>query len=465
MDKKPRTKVDKNAAEGEKLQKVLARAGFGSRRELEEWIAQGRIKVNGELATLGDRVSPSDKILVDGKKVATQDKEPTIYPVLLYNKPLGEICSRNDPEGRPTVYDHLPPLQHARWISVGRLDINTTGLLLFTTDGELANRLMHPSAEIEREYAVRVMGEVTDDMLRAMLNGVMLEDGMASFKSIRDAGGEGANHWYHVTLMEGRNREVRRLWEAQGLKVSRLKRVRYGNIIIPSFVKAGKFVELPAPETKALYQLTGLRYKPPQKPTEYRTRYEAKKRGDKRIPKPKDKRAYPASRSEEGYARPAAPRAEGAYGKPRTPRAEGAAYGSSRTPRAEGAYGKPRAPRAEGAYGKPRAPRAEGEYSSSRAPRSEGAYGKPAARRTEGAYGKPAARSGARSEGSAYGKPAAKRTRDEGKRSFESARPEARRGKPTAAPRAGGKGTGGRATGGKSTGGKGAWSAAPEKRR
>ncbi|MDY6983764.1 MAG: 23S rRNA pseudouridine(2605) synthase RluB [Pseudomonadota bacterium] len=427
MDRKPTN----NAAAGEKLQKVLARAGFGSRRELEEWIAEGRIKVNGKQAKLGDRVSASDKILVDGKKVATQEKEPTIHPVLLYNKPLGEICTRNDPEGRPTVYDHLPPLQHARWVSVGRLDINTTGLLLFTTDGELANRLMHPSAQIEREYAVRVMGEVTDEMLRAMLDGVMLEDGVASFKSIRDAGGEGANHWYHVVLMEGRNREVRRLWEAQGVKVSRLKRVRYGNIIIPSFVKAGKFVELPAAETKSLYQLAGLRWKAPQKPAEYRTRYEAKKRGDKRIPKPKDKRAYPA-----------APRPEGAYGTPAAPRSE-SAYGKAARPRSEGAYGKPARPRSEGAYDKPARSR------------SEGGYGKPGATRSgtrsEGsAYGKPAAtRSGARSEGSAYGKPAAKRARDDGQRTPATTRPDGRRGKP-AAPRAGGKS---------------AWSSTPPKKR
>jgi 23S rRNA pseudouridine2605 synthase len=274
----------------EKLQKVLARAGFGSRRELEEWIVEGRVKVNGKVARLGDRVSASDKILVDGKKLASPDNTAAVHPVLLYNKPLGEICTRNDPEGRPTVFDHLPRLQHARWVAVGRLDINTTGLLLFTTDGELANKLMHPSAQIEREYAVRVMGEVTPEIIRTMQRGVQLEDGVASFTAIRDAGGEGANHWYHVVLLEGRNREVRRLWESQGLKVSRLKRVRYGNILIPSYVKAGKFAELPAAETKALYQLAGLRWKAPQKPAEYKTRYEAKKRGDKRIAPPKDVR-------------------------------------------------------------------------------------------------------------------------------------------------------------------------------
>jgi 23S rRNA pseudouridine2605 synthase len=274
----------------EKLQKVLARAGLGSRRELETWITEGRVKVNGRVATLGDRVTPDDRIMVDGKKLTATSQAATSQPVLLYNKPLGEICTRNDPEGRPTVFDHLPRLQHARWVAVGRLDINTTGLLLFTTDGELANRLMHPSTQIEREYAVRVMGEVTDEAIREMLRGVILEDGAARFDSIRYGGGEGVNHWYHVTLQEGRNREVRRIWESQGYKVSRLKRVRYGNILIPSFVKVGKYVELPMQDAKALYKLVGLPFKPPQKPEEYRGRYVARKRGDKKVARPRDVR-------------------------------------------------------------------------------------------------------------------------------------------------------------------------------
>jgi 23S rRNA pseudouridine2605 synthase len=289
----------------EKLQKVLARAGFGSRRELEEWIAAGRVKVNGKVAKLGDRVTPQDKVLVDGKKLAARDNAAIAQTVLLYNKPLGEICTRNDPEGRPTVFDHLPRLQHARWVTVGRLDINTTGLLLLTTDGELANKLMHPSTQIEREYAVRVMGEVTPEMLRNLERGVLLEDGMASFTGIRDAGGEGANHWYHVMIMEGRNREVRRLWESQGLKISRLKRVRYGNILIPSFVKAGKFIELPAEDVKKLYQLAGLHWRPGQLPVEYKSRYEARKRGDKKIAPPKDRRKKAPVSTTAGRAWPA----------------------------------------------------------------------------------------------------------------------------------------------------------------
>lgn len=293
-------------SQDEKLQKVLARAGFGSRRELEEWITAGRVKVNGKVATLGDRVTAQDKVLVDGKKLVAKESSAIAQTVLLYNKPLGEICTRNDPEGRATVFDHLPRLQHARWVTVGRLDINTTGLLLLTTDGELANKLMHPSTQIEREYAVRVMGEVTPEILRNLERGVMLEDGVASFSSIRDAGGEGVNHWYHVVIMEGRNREVRRLWESQGLKISRLKRVRYGNILIPSFVRVGKFVELPADDVKKLYQLAGLTWRPGQLPAEYKTRYEARRRGDKKIPAPKDRRKQePAPRtSERAWPRP-----------------------------------------------------------------------------------------------------------------------------------------------------------------
>ena len=274
----------------EKIQKVLARAGFGSRRQLEDWISQGRVKVNGVVAKLGDRISGDDKIVVDGKKLAPKEQTAQVHPVLLYNKALGEICTSNDPEGRPTVFDHLPRLPHARWVAVGRLDINTTGLLLFTTDGELANKLMHPSTEIQREYMVRVMGEVSDEALRRLTTGVELEDGMAKFDGMRFGGGEGINQWYYVMLKEGRNREVRRLWESQDLKVSRLKRVRYGNIVIPSYVKMGKYVELPAAETKALYQLAGLRWQTSQVVNEFSGRYMAKKRGDKPVPPPRDRR-------------------------------------------------------------------------------------------------------------------------------------------------------------------------------
>jgi len=246
----------------EKLQKVLARAGYGSRREMEAWIAAGRIRVNGKPAKLGDRVGNDDQISVDGKKLAANTAHSVPQTVLVYNKPIGEICSRRDPEGRPSVFDKLPRIQHARWVAVGRLDINTSGLLLFTTDGELANNLMHPSMQIEREYAVRVMGEVSQEMVENMHRGVLLEDGMASFSDIQFFAGEGINQWYHVVILEGRNREVRRLWESQGVKVSRLKRVRYGNIFMPSTIKVGQFRELPAKEVKELYTLAGLKYRP-----------------------------------------------------------------------------------------------------------------------------------------------------------------------------------------------------------
>ena len=253
------TPVKKTVAQpvaGEKLQKVLARAGLGSRRELERWIEEGRVSVNGRVAQLGDRVGERDRLAVDGESlepVAVREAR-----CILYHKPPGEVCSRKDPEGRRTVFERLPRLRGERWISIGRLDYNTSGLLLFTTDGELANALMHPSSNIEREYMVRVMGEVREDMVQRMLDGVMLEDGMARFTDIQEIGGEGINRWFCVVLMEGRNREVRRLWESQGLTVSRLKRVRYGNVFIPPKVKQGQWLELEHAEVKSLYRQANL---------------------------------------------------------------------------------------------------------------------------------------------------------------------------------------------------------------
>lgn len=226
----------------EKLQKVLANAGLGSRRQLEQWITAGRVSVDGQIAQLGERVGPNAKIRVDGHPVKLIPAQAT--RILLYHKPEGQICTRHDPEDRPTVFDHLPMLRNQRWIQVGRLDFNTSGLLLFTNDGELANRLMHPKHEIEREYAVRVLGTVSPQMLHDLKTGVELEDGMAKFDHIHEAGGEGANHWYHVTLSEGRNREVRRLWESQGVLVSRLSRIRFGTLTLPRFLKAGRWEEM-----------------------------------------------------------------------------------------------------------------------------------------------------------------------------------------------------------------------------
>jgi len=239
----------------EKLQKVLARAGFGSRREIETWIAKGRIKVNGKVAVIGDRVTDDDKIIVDGKKLAPQKKIREDRRVILYNKPENEVSTRSDPEGRRTVFDKLPPLKHGRWVSVGRLDLNTSGLMLFTTDGELANKLMHPSSQIEREYAVRILGDVTPEMVQEMHKGVIIEDHLCRFTDIQHYGGEGVNQWYHVVLLEGRNREVRKLWESQGVKVSRLKRVRFGPLFIPSSVVKGRFNELGKTEIEKLLKL------------------------------------------------------------------------------------------------------------------------------------------------------------------------------------------------------------------
>lgn len=242
----------------EKLQKVLARAGLGSRRELEEWIKSGRITVNGQPAKLGDRVEPNDTLKVDGHPVRLPRPEEVRRRVMVYHKPEGEVCTRSDPESRPTVFDRLPVLRGGRWIAIGRLDINTTGLLLFTNDGELAHRLMHPAAQVEREYAVRILGEVDEAMLQRLRRGVLLEDGEARFNSIADAGGEGANHWYHVTLAEGRNREVRRIWESQGVQVSRLIRVRYGNVVLDRTVRLGTWQELALEEVNKLAGLVDL---------------------------------------------------------------------------------------------------------------------------------------------------------------------------------------------------------------
>ncbi len=244
--------------DAERVQKVLSRMGFGSRREIERWIEEGRVKINGEPCALGDRVKPGDWVHVNGRRIIVREPKPGSTRVIMYNKPEGEVCTRTDPEGRPTVFDRLPKAGRARWIGIGRLDINTSGLLLFTTNGELANRLMHPSHEIEREYAVRVKGEVTRENLKQLLDGVTLEDGPARFDDIVDGGGEGANHWYYVVIREGRKREVRRLWEAVGVRVSRLIRVRYGNIIMPKSLRKGKVKELDVDAVTQLAESVGL---------------------------------------------------------------------------------------------------------------------------------------------------------------------------------------------------------------
>ncbi len=249
----------------ERLQKFLARMGLGSRRQIEDWIRQGRITVNGVPAQLGASVNGAEKIGIDGKLIQVRAFGQQ-RRVLAYYKPVGEIASRHDPEGRTTIFEHLPPLRDGRWIVVGRLDLTTQGLLLLTNDGELANRLMHPSSQIEREYAVRVLGEVTPDMLKRLREGVPLEDGLARFDEIREAGGEGVNHWYHVILREGRNREVRRLWESQGVTVSRLTRVRFGPVTLRRGLYPGHWDELDEARMAELLQAAGYAPRPVPKP-------------------------------------------------------------------------------------------------------------------------------------------------------------------------------------------------------
>ncbi|HBS26863.1 MAG TPA: 23S rRNA pseudouridylate synthase B [Gammaproteobacteria bacterium] len=243
----------------ERIQKLMARAGYGSRREIERWIAAGHITVDGKVATPGDRISSESEVTLRGKAISLKAVGQIQVRVLLYHKPAGELVSRSDPDGRKLVFDQLPDMKTSRWVSVGRLDYNTSGLLLFTNDGQLANKLMHPSSEIEREYAVRILGKVTDEHIKNMRKGVMLEDGPAKFDDIvEEKGGTGANHWYHVLLKEGRNREVRRIWESQDLKVSRLNRVRYGPVVLPRGLRPGKWKELDSRNVNWLYQAAKL---------------------------------------------------------------------------------------------------------------------------------------------------------------------------------------------------------------
>lgn len=249
-------------APGERLQKVLAEQGLGSRREIEAWIRIGRVRVNGQVATLGDRITPLDRVRVDGQEIRRRPRREEDLQIIAYHKPEGEMVTRRDPEGRPTVFRHLPRPKTGRWIAVGRLDINTSGLILFTTDGELANRLMHPSRELEREYAVRILGQVPDGTLDRLTSGITLEDGPAHFDAVSARGGTGANTWYHVVLKEGRNREVRRLWEAADCQVSRLIRVRYGNVELGRRLFPGNWRPLLDDERKLLLSLAGMESEP-----------------------------------------------------------------------------------------------------------------------------------------------------------------------------------------------------------
>jgi 23S rRNA pseudouridine2605 synthase len=307
-----RVPQESDPGEPVRLQKALADAGLGSRREIEGWIAEGRVRVNGEVAKLGDRVTGADRVRIDGREVERRAARRAPLRVIACNKPEGELVTRHDPEGRPTVFTRLPRLKAGRWIAVGRLDVNTSGLILFTNQGELANRLMHPSREVEREYAVRVLGEVPDAALQRLTAGVELDDGPARFERIVEAGGEGANRWYHVVLKEGRNREVRRLWEAAGCTVSRLIRIRYGNVSLGPRVFTGHCRDLTEEEIEGLLALAGL---PSQRPHERtpgrRGARPAGRRESSEAGAPKrgrrqeaDSVAPPATRRSEGPGRP-----------------------------------------------------------------------------------------------------------------------------------------------------------------
>lgn len=252
-------------ATGDKLHKVLAAQGVGSRRQIEGWIHEGRVQVNGLPAHVGQRVTPADKIEVDGRRVKTQRTPPG--EILIMNKSPGVVCSRKDPEGRPTVFEDLPRLKVGRWISVGRLDLQTSGLLLLTNDGALANKLTHPSTGLDREYAVRVNRRLQEAELAQLMEGVVDEEGeLLRFSDIQYYDGTDNNAWYHVCLMEGKNREVRRLFEAVGCTVSRLKRVRYGPVVLPSWLRNGQWAALETSDVRQIYRLLKLPYQAPKRP-------------------------------------------------------------------------------------------------------------------------------------------------------------------------------------------------------
>ena len=263
MAKDQTTDVRTDAPGGERLQKALAQIGMGSRRQIEGWIEAGRVVVNGEVAVLGQRVNPQDKVEVDGQRVRTQAAKHV--DILLLNKATGVVTTRNDPEGRTTVFEELPEIKGSRWVSVGRLDVQTSGLLLFTNDGSLANRLMHPSTGLDREYAARINGALTAEEIDILKRGLMVDGEELKFSDVRYYNGSGNNHWYHVVLLEGKNREVRRLFEALGHTVSRLKRVRYGPVILPSWLRTGQWTFLQQQDVRGIFKILGQGYQVPKR--------------------------------------------------------------------------------------------------------------------------------------------------------------------------------------------------------
>ena len=252
-----------DAPSGERLQKVLAQIGMGSRRQIEGWIEAGRVVVNGEVAVLGQRVTSQDKVEVDGQRVRIQTAKHV--DILLLNKATGVVTTRSDPEGRVTVFDELPEIKGSRWVSVGRLDVQTSGLLLFTNDGSLANRLMHPSTGLDREYAARINGALTPEEIETLKQGLVVDGEQLKFSDVRYYNGSGNNHWYHVVLLEGKNREVRRLFEALGHTVSRLKRVRYGPVILPSWLRTGQWTFLQQQDVRSIFKILGEGYQVPKR--------------------------------------------------------------------------------------------------------------------------------------------------------------------------------------------------------